>query len=307
MPAFHVSKSVHINAPVEKVYAAVRDFKQWPAWSPWLVSEPDCSLNYEADGSGYSWDGKIIGAGEIKVSGEDEPNRIYHKLAFLRPFKSKADVHFTFSEKDGGTEVSWNMDSSLPFFMFFMTKMMVAFIGSDYERGLNMLKDYVENGSVPSKLEFAGIQSFKGCTYIGKESSCAVEDLGPSMEKDMKRIGEWLKESGTTPSGAPLSIYSKWDLVNGQATYTIGVPLASTPSSVPADLVTGEIPARNYYKIRHTGPYRHLGNAWTSGYGHGRAKVFAQDKKAPPFEIYENDPTETAENDLVTVVHFPAK
>ena len=40
---------------------------------------------------------------------------------------------------------------------------------------------------------------------------------------------------------------------------------------------------------------------------HARAKAFALNKKIHPFEIYENDPASTEENELVTVAHFPAK
>jgi hypothetical protein len=53
------------------------------------------------------------------------------------------------------------MDSKQPFFQFFLKGMMTSLIGMDYERGLRMLKDYVETGSVPSTLEFPGIQEIK--------------------------------------------------------------------------------------------------------------------------------------------------
>ena len=307
MPAFHVSKSTHINAPADEVYKRVRDFKQWPAWSPWLISEPDCKLEYRDDGKGYSWDGKVVGAGEIEETGEDPSKSLDHKLTFLKPFKSEADVHFTLTEKDGGTEIAWSMDSSLPFFMFWMKNMMVAFIGSDYERGLSMLKDYVETGSVPSKLEFTGQATFPGTNYVGVKAACAPSEIGPSMEKNMKKLGEWLESSGTKTAGPPFSIYSKWNLVKGEAEYTIAFPVEGSAPGVPGGFVSGSLPAGNVYQIKHTGPYRNLGNAWTTGYAFARAKVFAQNKKALPFEIYVNDPTETDEKDLVTVVHFPMK
>ena len=61
------------------------------------------------------------------------------------------------------------------------------------------------------------------------------------------------------------------------------------------------------YRIKHTGPYRYLGNAWASGIMHARNTQFRQNRAVHPFEIYENDPAEVPEGDLVTVVHFPAK
>ena len=307
MPAFSVRQSKQIKIPIAEVYASVRDFKQWPKWSPWLVSEPDCALEYAKDGKSYSWEGKVIGAGGMEITRESEPNSIDYRLIFLKPWKSEADVKFAFAEKDGGTEVTWSMDSSLPIFIFFMKKMMVAFIGSDYERGLSMLKDHLETGSVLSKLDLVGREQYKGVHYVGIETACATNDISSAMEKDMKRLGEWIGESKVTPAGPPFSIYRKWDLVKGLAEYTVGFPIHAQSSQLPADLVAGKIPPCEVYKIKHTGSYRHLGNAWTTGHALSRAKVFAFNKKIDAFEIYENDPHVTAEGELVTLLHFPVR
>lgn len=45
------------------------------------------------------------------------------------------------------------MDGKLPYFMFFMVKMMKNWIGMDYERGLAMLKEFIETGEVISRVE----------------------------------------------------------------------------------------------------------------------------------------------------------
>ncbi|MEM9478571.1 MAG: SRPBCC family protein [Verrucomicrobiota bacterium] len=307
MPAFSVSKSIQIDKPADQVFASVRDFKQWPTWSPWLISEPDCQVDYADDGKSYSWNGKIIGSGRMQITSEDAPSSINYDLSFFKPFKSEAKVRFAFKANGEKTDVTWAMDSSLPFFMFFLKKMFVALIGSDYQRGLAMLKDYLEKGSVPSKLEFAGESAADGTDFFGITTTCATADIGPAMEKDMTKLGEWIKSSESTPSGPPFALYNKWDFVKGTATYTIAFPVATIPPSLPDDFTSGHRPACNAYKIKHTGAYRHLGNAWTSGYGRDRAKVFALDKKATAFEVYENDPQEVDEADILTTVHFPVK
>jgi DNA gyrase inhibitor GyrI len=307
MPAIRINKTQVIDKPVDEVYASVRDFKQWPAWSPWLIMEPDCALSYADDGTSYNWDGKVIGTGQMQIVAEDAPQSIDYQLSFIKPWKSEAKVRFAFAQKDGGTEVSWSMDSKLPFFMFMMTRMMTAFVGMDYERGLSMLKDYLETGSVPSKLDFIGREKFDGFAYVGIETHCAMADIGPAMESDMQRLGAWREESGTEPAGPPFSIYKKWDMVKNQTTYVMGVPVSAPASDLPSGLTGGSLAAGEVFKIKHTGPYRHLGNAWSAGYAYARAKVFAEDKKGPHFEIYEGDPTETPENELDTVLYFPVK
>ncbi len=307
MPAFSVSKSIEINAPRERVYEVVRDFKSWPSWSPWLIVEPDCRVDNADDGNSYSWEGKIVGAGGMEILDETAPESISYKLTFLKPWKSVADVRFSFSDADEGkTEVVWEMDSSLPIFMFFMKGMMMTLIGMDYQRGLLMLKDFVETGEVPSKLNF-GETEIKGFSYVGIHSSCPISDIGPSMETNFTSLMAWIKKGGIEPTGTPFSIYHKWNMSKGLAEYTAAIPVSEVPADLAIDFVSGKIPDVKCYTVTHTGPYYHLGNAWSAGITHQRAKVFPQSRKVAPFEIYENDPAETSENELITRVNFPIR
>lgn len=307
MPKMHVSKSVSINAPVEKILPAINDFSHWTAWSPWLIMEPEATVNVSDDKKYYSWQGKRVGEGEMKITNENSTKSIDYDLTFLKPWKSEAKVKFELQENGDSTHVTWLMDSSLPFFLFWMKKMMVAFVGKDYERGLNMLKDYVETGHVPSKLDFDGVSSYNGCDYVGIKSECSMKNMGPSMEKDFEKLGNWIKENSDLVADKPFSIYHKWDMVNEKVTYTSGIPVKSKPSSVPTGMTSGSIPSTSVYSISHTGPYRHLGNAWSTGFNMKQSKAFKMNKKVDTFETYVSDPAEVSENELITTVHFPVK
>ena len=239
MPKFNVKKTVQIEAPVDKVYAIVRDFKQWPTWSPWLIMEPECVPDYSEHGRSYSWDGKIVGAGEMGIVSEQEGRSIDYRLVFLKPWKSVASVRFEFESKDGGTQAIWSMEGSLPFFMFFMKNMMAAFVGMDYERGLKMLEDYAETGSVPSKLEFVGRETIKGFQYVGSKSGCSTDEIADAMEKAMGKVKAYMKEAGIEPAGKPFSIYHKFDPVKRIAIFTAGYPIASIPGNLPSDITFG--------------------------------------------------------------------
>ncbi|MGJ8634360.1 MAG: SRPBCC family protein [Luteolibacter sp.] len=307
MPTFNVSKSVRITASVEEVYGKVRNFREWPSWSPWLIAEPGAGLEYDEEGKSYSWEGRITGAGGMTVLKEEKNRFMNCELVFLKPWKSVNRVDFLFSEREGGTEVTWKMKGSLPFFMFWMKGMMVAFIGSDYERGLKMLKAVVETGVNPSRLDFEGKRSFGGCGYVGVRTLCGIEEISERMGQDMGKVSGWLGGCGKEASGKPFAIYHKWDPAKGKVEYTIAMPVDGAPADPGEGLVGGEIPACEVYVVKHTGPYEFLGNAWASGMMHGRAKVFAADKKIDPFEIYENDPQVVKAEELVTTVHFPMK
>ncbi|WP_269542824.1 SRPBCC family protein [Cerasicoccus fimbriatus] len=304
MPKYSVERSILINAPRGKVYATVRDFHQWPQWSPWLICEPDAKLDFAKDGRSYAWIGQYIGEGNIAVTTENEGVAIDYRLTFIKPFKAVSKVRFEFGNAGEQTKVTWKMDSSLPIFLFFLTGMMKNMIGMDYERGLKMLRNYIEKGDRLSQLDIIGEESFTGFNYLGLRRQCAIAEVGPHMEEDFATIMQATEAAGIQPSGAPFSIYHKWDIGKARVDYTIGIPV--TNGETPDGLLRGEIPSGKVYSIKLTGPYELLGNAWSAGITRQRSKVFKCGQH-PPFETYQNDPRETDERELVTVVHFPLK
>ena len=307
MPKFTVHQTIDIDAPAERIWPHIRQFENWNAWSPWIIAEPETELTYRDDGKGYGWKGKIVGSGEIELLKEDENKAMDMRLSFLEPWQSTNETRFRLDEKNGKTTVAWDMTGSLPWFLFWMKNMMSAWVGQDYARGLRMLQDIAETGSTPSKLDFEGTAEFKGRPYVGVRTSCGMTEIGPKMEADMQTLHAWLGESGTEATGVPFSIYHKWNPGKGLVDYTIAVPVAAKPDATPANIVSGTQPDATTYRVKHTGPYHHLGNAWAAGMMRSRARLFKQDKSVPPFEIYESDPQEVEPNDLVTVVHFPLK
>jgi len=311
MPALTIRKSIVIQAPVEKVYATVRNFREWPRWSPWVICEPDCPLTYAADNRGYTWDGQVIGSGGIEIETEDAPRSIGMKLAFLKPWKSESKVGFAFRElgEDRGVEVTWSMDGSLPAFLFFLKDMMTAMLGSDYERGLMMLKDVVETGSVPFKLDFAGRGFFGSGRYVGIRTKVSIDDIGPSMEASFRALQGWLEERGLRSAGRPISLYHKWNFGNGTAEYTAAIPVpeADASAELPPGFEAFSLAAGDVQIIRHTGPYRYLGNAWAAAMIRSRALGWKCRRGVVPFEVYENDPALLPETEWVTAVCIPVK
>ena len=307
MPAVHVTKSIHINAPVEEIYATLTDFNQWRAWSPWLIMEPEATLTVAEDNRSYSWEGERVGSGNMSIISEDENERITYKLNFIKPWKSTADVQFVLEPSDQGVNVSWVMDTKLPFFMFWMKKMMIAFIGMDYERGLRMLKEIIEDKEIKSALEFTGVSQFPATSYIGFKVNCQQEDMPSSMKSAFESLEKYMEGKSNLANGQPFSIYHKWGMVKGDVTYTSAIPVNSIPADIPAGMITGKIPATRIYTIRHIGAYEHLGNAWSTLYNMQRSKEIKCAKGIHPFEIYRNNPHEVDEKALITDINFPLK
>jgi hypothetical protein len=248
----------------------------------------------------------------MRITDEVQDQNVDLALIFLKPFKSKAKVRFEIEPKGEGCRVSWSMDSSMPFFMFFFMDMMRAMIGMDYERGLEMLKDYAEKGSVPSKIIETGASVFKGGAYVGITTEVPMSELGEAMTRDFARIKAELDQRGITPAGPAFSIYKEWKISKASAVYTAGIIVPPSTELAGSELESGTIPELNTFVLTHLGPYRHLGNAWSCGMQMARGKEFAQSKKHKPFEVYAMGPNgrvpsgESDEN-TETEVHFPLR
>lgn len=262
-------------------------------------------MEVKTGGKEYNWNGKRTGSGEMKVLKENGPHRLDMVVHFLKPWKSTSPVWFELKQQGQATEVTWSMTGSLPFFMFFMTKMMTAYIGSDYDRGLRMLKDYVETGAVPSKLDFKGIHQYTGNKYIGIKTTCTMDTLNTKMADDFGKLSTWAAKNANQMAGSGFSIYHVWDVVENKVVYTSAFPVKEIPNPLPEGFISGTIPAIKVNTISHTGPYKHLGNAWTTQYMMQRGKEFKHRKGIDPFEVYMNMPGQVSDEQLVTEIHFP--
>ena len=148
---FAVQRSVSIQAPPEKIFPLINDFRQWPAWSPWEKLDPAMkrTLSGAASGPGavYAWDGSgKVGAGRMEIKDATAPAKIGIQLDFTRPFEGHNITDFTLAPRDDATEVTWRMHGPAPF----ISKLMGLFvsmdrmIGKEFEAGLANLKAAAE-------------------------------------------------------------------------------------------------------------------------------------------------------------------
>lgn len=305
MPRLNFKKSILINAPPEEVFRVISNLEKWRPWNPWLVTEPDAQVEVAPGGKAYSWRGKRIGTGSVRIISETAPGDISLALKFVTPYKSKSKVVFRIEREDEGSRVFWSMDGSLPFFLFFLKDTMVSLLGRDFDRGLLMLKDFVETGSVPAQLELLGEANFAGCSYVGVTTECRMEDIAAKMPDDFIKLGAWAKETSTQFSDKGMSVYHEWDMAKGTCRYTTAFPVDEAPSTLPPGFESGKMPALKVWQIKHTGSFRHLGNAWNTGMIMARSKEFRVNKEFPPFERYITMPGEVSEEKQEVLVCFP--
>lgn len=306
---FEVRKSIEIDASTAKVRELVEDFSHWNSWSPWTIVEPNCSVDVvgspRESGHSMSWDGEVIGSGKNTLQSL-EAHQLNYDLEFFKPWKSKAKASFLFEEIGNQTKVTWIMNSSMPFFMFFMIKTMKNWIGMDYERGLRMLKEVSEKGSVKCETANNGTVKYDGFSYVGIKRTVPISDMPATMANDFEKLVNDIVVNGQKGAKHWVCIYPKFDLKNMQATYIAAVSdedLANV--NLDSEYVKGQIDDSKMLEIKHDGSYDFLGNAWSMGMMYMRAKKLKGN--GFPFEQYWNSPMEEAPDDLKTSIYFPLK
>lgn len=143
----NVDRSITINKPVQEMYDYLRVLKNMDNWSPWNDKDPNMERGTKGtDGEvgNISWwkGNKQVGEGEQEVMKLTPTSRIDIELRFLKPWKAINQVHYALAEENGGTKVTWAINSPTKFpmsiFMLFMN--MDKALGKDFEDGLNRLK-----------------------------------------------------------------------------------------------------------------------------------------------------------------------
>ena len=168
-----------------------------------------------------------------------------------------------------------------------------------------MLKEYVETGSVSSRIELVGIVDVSKLEYVGIEAPCAIADIGDSMGQTLPRLHRIVTDNALETSGPPGSIYHDYDMKAHTCHYTSFAP---TRSAVEVSGATsGAIEPCKALKVIHTGSYEHLGNAWSTGMAYQRHKKLKPLKGQPPFELYTSDPEHTPAPDIVTEIYLPLR
>ncbi len=148
---FRVERTAVVNAPADKVFPLIADFRQWLNWSPWEGRDPALKRSYSGaergKGAVYAWDGnKNVGSGRMEILEATSPSTVVIQLDFLKPFEAHNTAEFTMLPQGGATSVIWVMQGPAPF----MSKVMQVFmnmdrmIGRDFEAGLANLKTMTE-------------------------------------------------------------------------------------------------------------------------------------------------------------------
>ncbi len=308
--AFEVSTSKIIEADPDELFNRILDLRTWGQWSPWLLHEPDCALEFSENPNAveghYSWNGNLVGAGTLTHKQIDRPIYIEEELVFTRPFKSKAKVTFDFSQVEGGTLMRWTMYGGMPFLFRPMVRRVKEMLAQEYELGLALLGGLMAPQNDHPRIEFIGAQQREETTYISTPWEGPVEDLPAAMEAGYTELGQYVISNGIKVLGRPFAVYHK---VQKRATYFVmdmAFPVADGTTDDKYGVKTLE--GGKFHQTQLKGSYQYLKATWHCAINDVKMHKIKMDWKRPCVELYENDPREaTHGNDIVTSIFVPIK
>ena len=147
---FHIEQSIEINAPGDKVYAAIVDLRKWEQWGTWFQKDSNAVITYDgpdrAIGMRSRWSSEIIGRGSIEITAlQFNRQLIYSVNNETQGIKAHGEMRL--KPQDNSTMLIWSSRGNVGIniidrykLLFFDDK-----LGKDIQVGLENIKTLVEN------------------------------------------------------------------------------------------------------------------------------------------------------------------
>jgi len=149
--SFRVERSAVMNAPPDRIFPLLDDFRRWADWSPWEKLDPGLKRTHsgapKGKGAVYAWEGNPkVGSGRMEILESSPASRLLIQLDFLKPFEAHNLAEFTLGAEGASTRVTWAMTGpqALPMKIMSLFMLMDSMVGRDFEKGLANIKDLAE-------------------------------------------------------------------------------------------------------------------------------------------------------------------
>jgi len=147
-----VERSIDIDAAPAEVFAQVNNLRAFHAWSPWAALDPNTSYSFEGPEQGVGarmlWHStqQESGNGSMQIV-RSEPQR---EVEATLDFGGEGNGVSTFvlnPTESGQTRLLWRFETHFGWDLFgrYVGLMLDSMIGASYEKGLQTLKQRVEN------------------------------------------------------------------------------------------------------------------------------------------------------------------
>lgn len=309
---YEVSREIQIDAPAAAVYEVVNNHQYRQEWSPWEQSDPNLEMTYEGPESGvgaiYKWSGNdSVGTGSLEIVESREPEYIKSELTFVEPWESKSVVEWHFSEQNGNTTARWVTKGSFPGYLFWMDgEAMDEMMGPDFERGLERLKDFVEQNQttaddLPTEVMRTTVSPL---TYYFVEREVSFDELSEELySQAYEQVYGYLGKDAGMVIEPPFAVFHEWDEENQRTRFEVAVAVESEQPG-EGEVKRGTTYGGDVVMRIMKGPYEALGEV------HGELYQYITDNglqmAGSPWESYVVGPADDPDpQNWVTEVYYP--
>ena len=149
---FRYERSGLIQAPPEKIFPYLSDFKKGGQWSPYEQMDPNMKKTYTGTdgqvGAVMEFDGnKDAGSGKLEILNIIPNQSVDIKLTMIKPFHAENLIQYTLTPEAGETRFTWAMSGDGGF----MGKLINVFIDCEamvagqFSVGIENLQKVVES------------------------------------------------------------------------------------------------------------------------------------------------------------------
>lgn len=311
----HVERSIDIARPVGTVFTVLNGFEVFAAWSPW--DDRDSGIQYrvsgprEGVGARMEWTGdpRQVGTGWMEIT-ESRPNSRIATHLFLEQ-QGEADTKFQIERIAGGSRLTWSFDADLVegqglfggvlsrYFGLFFDR----WIGGDFSRGLNNLKNYVE--SIPAA-DFSAIDirlldiEPQDILYVPGIATGGSQEVASALAEAYRELSVFMAANELQRLAQPMTITRS--LQGSEMQFEAAIPVGRLDVPASGNVRWGRSPGGPAARVVHRGRYDDMAAsyeklaAWMAAHGYREGTV--------SWEHYISDPGETPPDELITHIYF---
>lgn len=290
---YDVKRTRVIKAPVSLVFSIVNDYKTWQYWGPW--QEIDSTIVYEFPsttvgvGATYSWKGSS-GNGSM----ENIATVFNESIDDVVHFEGQGDAsgYWRFKKMEEGVEVTWGIKGEMPFLARFMAAKMDAEVGPMFERGLELLQNYVIKEMKVFSIVSTGAVDYGGGYYLFQTTSCKFDEVSSKMQEIFQNLNVFMQSNNIAAAGKPFNLNHKWDEAMQTAIFSCCIPIKERLITTDKTVQVGIMNPQRVFKTILTGHYDNSNQAWETAYKNLEIQGFKAAPKGEPFEVFITHPEE---------------
>ncbi len=305
----HIEKSIVVNQSLENSFNAVADINNWHHWIKAIKQDSCCKIDVvkatDTTKARINWTAKH-GYGSVILKKEVKDSLLAFNVKFHH---HKACLKWFFQPQGDSTKITINFDFNLSypigrFFGIFMNKNLMGFI----ETTLLSCKTFVE--SIPRETPKMEKQvNFEEVTLEAKPAlsikiNTDMAHISEEIGKAYGQIMSYIKANGITVTGAPYSLYEKWNPPT-EVAFIAAVPVSNKVNG-NTNIKMIKTPSGKMLKVVYFGAYDKTGYVY-----HAYDEYAASNNletRGGPWEEYITDPTtEPDTTKWQTNIYFPIK